>query len=485
MIQLETSEALFAVLAGINSCGYDQDLANADPLRAKVRAEIAAVVESSSAAATAREHLCRFYKDKQQADPSRDLAQYVSLGVFLTPPPEFGTTARESDLPPDAANVLGYLPVLRSFYEAAGLHRIWLRHHSEYEQRLERLHVPVSQMILRTDLYLKLPINQYLGRKFVVYIEPMGAHGQVNARNYSSDYFLVASPTSTGSLKMEQIRHTYLHYILDTLALKRANAIKRLDPLLKVVSSAPMDESFKNDTSLLVIESLIQAIEIRTAPKAKHHDDKATQNFQEQQVNAAMAQGYVLTRYFYDALVKFEQEPSGLRDEFTNMLNNIDVGRERKRAGNITFSSQAAPELVSASNSAARPMLDLAEEKLAHNDAPAAHRIAQQALDQQTDDPARAIFILARAAVLEKEMDDAQALFTRTLEVAHDPQMVGWSHIYLGRILDLKCSREGAITQYRAALSTADAASEIKAAANKGINELPPGCDQSSHKSPD
>ena len=47
----------------------------------------------------------------------------------------------------------------------------------------------------------------------------MGAPDQVNARNYGSDYYVVISPAGS-ELKMDQIRHTYLHYLLDPLALK-------------------------------------------------------------------------------------------------------------------------------------------------------------------------------------------------------------------------------------------------------------------------
>jgi hypothetical protein len=44
----------------------------------------------------------------------------------------------------------------------------------------------------------------------------------------------------------------------------------------------------------------------------------------------------------------------------------------------------------------------------------------------------------------------------------------------MGRILDMKCERAGAVSQYKAALTFADPAPDIKAAADKGINELPP-----------
>jgi tetratricopeptide (TPR) repeat protein len=477
-IQLQTSESLFATLVAINSCGYDQDLQNSDPLRAQIRTEVAAAISASADATTARDQICRFYSDKQQPDAARDLAQYVSLAVFLRDPPEFALTLRESDLPPDASNVLGFVPILKTFYEAAGIHQIWLKHQLDYERRIARLHEPVSQMIVKTDYYLKLPMSSYLGRKFVIYVDPLGAPGQVNARNYGSDYFLVVSPAGNGSLRMDQIRHTYLHYVLDTFALKRANAIKRLDPLLQYVKTAPLDESYKNDTALMVIESLIRAIEARTIPAPKGTDLKTIEATRSAAADRAMQQGFILTRYFYDELTSFEPTPTGFKDAFSDMLYGISVDTEKKRASNINFSSKADPELLNASNVNKAQMLDLAEEKLKSGDAQGAHRIAQEVLDHKTEDPAHALFILARAATLNKDIDGAQSLFERTLEVAHEPRTVAWSHIYIGRILDLKCNRDSALTHYRAALSAGDPTPDIKAAADKGIGELPPGCDK-------
>ncbi len=63
---------------------------------------------------------------------------------------------------------------------------------------------------------------------------------------------------------MPQIRHTYLHYLLDPMAEKHFTSIKRLEPLLQSVKRAPLEESFRTDISLLVTECMVRAIEIRT-----------------------------------------------------------------------------------------------------------------------------------------------------------------------------------------------------------------------------
>ena len=82
-----------------------------------------------------------------------------------------------------------------------------------------------------------------------------------------------------------------------------------------------------------------------------------------------------------------------------------------------------------------------------------------------------ALFILARAATLRADMPGARTYFERALEVAREPRIVAWSHIYLGRILDLQENRVGALLHYRAALSAGDTTPDTRAAAERGIEK--------------
>src|SRR5437764_7431826 len=83
---LETSETLFSVMAAMNACGYDQELSVSDPLRARIRAELAKAATATPDASQAQQRLCGFLRDHQQPDPSRDLAQYLSLALYMGEP---------------------------------------------------------------------------------------------------------------------------------------------------------------------------------------------------------------------------------------------------------------------------------------------------------------------------------------------------------------------------------------------------------------
>jgi tetratricopeptide (TPR) repeat protein len=420
----------------------------------------------------AEARICQFIREHQQPEKSKELAQYVSLAMNISGPP-FELKGKEADLPPDASNVAGFVPGLQTFFEAAHLARVWNKYQPAYEQRLDALHEPLAKMLLATDLYLRLPQSSYLGREFVIYVDPQLPPGQVNARNYASDYFVAVSPARVGS-HMDEIRHTYLHFVLDPLLLKRANQVKKLEPILQSISDAPMDQSYKQDASLLVTESLIRAVEARLLPATG--DAKQTEGARSGRAEDSMKQGFVLTRYFYDQLAQFEKDTTGIRDAFPDMLYSMDVDRERKRAEQTQFASAASSEVLGSGATAQPKLLDIAEAKLAANDVQAARRIAQQVIDEKTpgEDPSRALFVLARTAALSRDVDAAQAMFERTLEIAKEPRIVAWSHISLGRIFDLKCERDQAVTHYRAALSAGDATPETQAAAKRGIDTSPP-----------
>ena len=466
-VTLDTSETLFGVLAAINACGYDQELAASDPLRQKIRAEVAEAIAASPQAAAARRQVCEFYRDHQQPEVSRTLAQYVSLALHLDAPPEFAPNAKESDFPPDAAHVLGLVPLLKPFYTEAHLDAIWRKHQQEYESFIESYHQPVSRMLLETDVYLKLQFAGYLGRRFVVYLDPLAAPSQVNARNYGPNYFVVISPA--GPPRMDQVRHTYLHYVLDPLTLKRANPLAKLQPLLEAVKKAPMDESFKHDIGLLVTESLIRALEARTmAPPADTPKNKVRE-VRERAAEEAVREGFVLAHYFFGALEKFEESPVGIKDAFGDMLHDLESGEEIKRAREVEFAAKAAPEVVRASRAGEISILALAEDRLAQGDTVTAEQLARQALETRREDPARALFVLARAASRNGNMEGARLYFERTLELAREPRLVAWAHIYLGRIFDLQENRDAAVSHYRAALAAGDTTPDTRVAAERGL----------------
>lgn len=488
-VTLTDSEALFDIAVALNACGYDNDLAQSDPIRAHVRRQVSQAVAQSPQAAADRAQLCAFIDQHHLAESGLDLAQYVSLALYVTPPPDLAPSVDEADMPPDSTAVEAILPILRRFARDVDLHLIWLSNRAAYDAEIARLHDPLTKMIVDTNVYLKMPAGTYDGRRFLVVLEPMLSPNETNARIYGSNYLVVASPSAAGTLHMREVRHTYLHYEIEPLIYARSSAIDRFEPFLRIVRDAPIDYRYRADIDSLVVECMIRAIEARTVDTGidlkpipanidradldrayREHNAAVAKDaaLRQQLVNRSMSEGFVLTQYFYGQFIAFEKTPVSLKESIGEMVYGMDVPQEIGRVKHIEFAEQSRPDIVQSVTIRPSP-LDLAELDLQKHDPKDATELTQAALRQHSPDPARANFILARADLLTGNVDDATAAFNQAIRLGTDPRLLAWSHIYLGQIHDVNDERDQALSEYKAALAVPDIQPDVRAAAEKGI----------------
>lgn len=489
-ISLETNEALFDVMAGLNACGYDEGLAGSDPLRQKVRDQMNQALAQSERARAARDKLCTYIRSHTLGDARRNLAQYVSLALYLNPPPDLEPSVAADQLPPDAEPIVNYVPVLKAFAEEVNLHLIWALNRAGYDAEVSQAHDAVTNMIEDTDIFLKQPPSQYNHRRFLVFLEPLIAPGNSNARVYGGDYIVVESPVR-GVVPMKAIKHTYLHYELEPMLYARSKAIDKFLPLLARVQDAPLPFSVRNDIVALVLESMIRAIEAHTMDtgvpdytppknidrsqlvtinsKVVAHDRKVAA-VRQQLVNQDMEQGYILTQYFYDQFTDYASNSRTLPDAVGEMVYSINVISEMSRDQRLVFDDHAEEEAVERPAQAPE-ILDQAEQSFAAGDMTKAAQLANQALATHTNHPGRAQFILARAELFSGKPGAAVKAFQQTVQLSHDPRAISWAHIYLGRIDDVEEDRDDAITEYQAALQSRDSRPDTKAAAEQGLKQ--------------
>ena len=494
-VSLTASEPVFLMAAALNACGYDEGLDESAPVRKRVREEMNQALAKSEDARAKRDKVCVYIAQHRMTGGVRDIAQYISLALYLTPPPQMETSADLTEMPPDSTQVVEIVPLLRDFVAAVDLHGIWLAVHPTYDREADRLHDPLTNMIVGTNLYLKLPATTYEGRRFVVVIEPMLSPHTVNARIYGTDYVVVVSPVN-GEIPMNDVRHTYLHYVIEPLLYARASAIDRTQPILKEIRDAPLEFRYRSDTVPLTIECLIKAIEARTmetgVPKytipanADRSDmpryEHERQIYQDKvdvirlaAVHHDMTQGFVLTQYFYEQLIQFEKDPASLKDTIGEMVYTMDIAQQQHRARDIDFDKEADGDVLERSKPRKLTGLDLAEAKLSTGDVATASAMARQALAVKGEsleavaNSARADFILARVAMMTRDPEGAIDGFQKTLASSKEPRLLAWSHIYLGRMLDLDCKRDEAVAEYKEALDARDGQQDTRLAAERGV----------------
>lgn len=491
-VSLTYSETLFDIGAALNACGYDNGLNNSSSIRAKVRKQIDQAVAQSPQGEKDRDRICTYIAQHHLAQPSLDLAQYVSLALYTTAPPALAPSVEDVDMPPDSTTVEGILPLIRAFAKDIDLHFIWVIDRPLYDAQVANLHNPLTQMIVSTDAYLKMPASTYSNRRYVVVLAPLLSPAQTNARVYGSNYIVVVSPDAKGQVPMNLVRHVYLGYEIDPLIYTQSEAIQRFNPFLHIIRNAPIAFRYKNSVAALVVGCLVRAIQARTMDtgvnlkpltsdtprdqlaRAYHaHVVAVAQDaaIRQKAVDKSMSEGFILTQYFYKQLPAFEKSPDSLEQDIGPIVYGMDVPEEVSRVKHIQFAPQSTPNMVQSWIPQKPSGLDLAEIDVEKGDAKGAVALVHKALTAHTPDPARANYILARADLLNGDVDGAVAAFHQTIKLGNDPRLLAWSHIYLGRIADVRQNRAQAIAQYKLALADRDSRADTEQAAKAGLRK--------------
>ena len=461
--QLDASPALFTVLAAINAAGYDADLdSNANsPVRKQVRDLIAARHLDSV------ESLQKFFAAHRQQNPTAELNQYISFALTLDGPPDFQSRMQPQEIPLDVRPLAGLHHLIAEFYREANIENLWKQSQPAYDQVIADYHAPVTKALLEANAYVRNPTSGYRGRRFQIYVDLLGAPNQIQTRSYKDDYFVVVTPSPEP--QVDQIRHAYLHYLLDPLALRYFEQINRLKGLADFAAPAPaLDTAYKDDLVLFATECLIKAVESRLVRGAANHQAL---------VDQALREGFVLTPALADGLALYEKQEQSLRLYYIDLIGQIDLAREDKRLEKVKFSSEAAikkappaPPPPAPVLTGATKTLEAAEELYTKRDLERSRQSYLNVLQAgETALHARAYYGLARIAALQKDPELAEKLFQKTLELSPDKDTESWAHLYLGRLADAAGDRGQAEKNYRAVLAIDGAPASVKNAATKEL----------------
>lgn len=465
--QFGSSVTLFTTLAAINAAGYDDGIDSALNQRYKVRTQLRE--ELAKRTIPSLPELRAFYAAHKKPSPSADLGQYISFALLVGPPPLFEIP--DGQVPPDVASLQGLGPLLARFYKEADVAALWQRAQPAYTTAIAEYQDPVINALFEANGYVRNP-SGYLGRRFQVYLDLLGAPNQIQVRSYRDDYFIVITPTTTPVVG--EIRDAYLGYILDPLSFKYRVAISEKKALEKLAQDAPaLDAAYKQDFSLLVTKSLIKAIDARLV-----HADPGKRTAL---VNQAMREGFILTAAFSELLPVYEKQQEALRMYYPDLIAAVDVRKEQRRLKDFEFAKTAAPRLVAPAvkteMAPAEEYMEAAEGLYEQGQYQDAQRLYKKVFEQTADKGlhGRAYYRLGLIAIRENRKEEAVQLFERTTESNPDPAITAWAHVYLGRLAQAAGDAGKASAQFKSALALEGASPLAKQAAEKGLQSSSSG----------
>ncbi len=423
--QLDASPTLFTVMAAINAAGYDADLAspNNHPLRNAIRAELAKRNIPCLPA------LKEFYEKHRNRSATFDLSQYISFALSSSGPPNFTFKTRDLDVPPDASVLSGLVPLLARFYKEANIPDLWQRSQPAINQYLERYHQPIADAVFQVNTYLRQQTSGFSGSRFQVLVELLAAPNQVQTRSYGTEYTVVVTPSP--DLRTFDIRHAYLHYILEPMATRNEEILSRKRALLDQAQRAPaLNDVYKQDFLRLTTESLIKAVEARL----DHHPEG---------VQEALLQGYILTPYFSEELVRFEKQEQSMLVFYKDMVQSIEIVKENQRLSAVDFTGKVPVKMAPVQQPPPPPrpsgpdeILQEAEQHYLNRNLDEAKKLYLQVLQETNDNPrhATAYYGLARIAALDNDPETSEKLFQKTLTLEPEPPVKAWCLVYLGKL---------------------------------------------------
>jgi tetratricopeptide (TPR) repeat protein len=447
-------------MAAINAAGYDAELAspNNHPLRNAVRQAVAAKNPACL------EDLRKFYREHRQSSDTATLSQYISFALAVDGLPDFRFKGRSADLPPDAAEVAGIAPLLERFSTEADIPDLWKRSQKAVEQYVEFYHTPVSQTILQANGYMRQMTSGFQGSRFQVYVELLAAPNQVQTRSYGRYYYVVLTPSP--ALRVEEVRHAYLTYLLDPLATLNQETLDRKKGLIDHVGRArALAEPFKLDFLLLTTGSLVKAVEARLDKKPEV-------------VNQALRQGYILAPFFAEQLPVYEKQEQSMRFFYPDMVKAIDLRKEDARLSQVEFEKSAPVKTVTTVKEAPPPVLtgyartlDEGEKLYTARELDKSKEKFLQVLRDTAEKSAhaKAYYGLARIALLRNDPETAERLFQKTLELEPEAQDRAWVYVYLGRLSDLAGEHDAAVKHYQSAAAVAGASEKARDMARQGL----------------
>jgi tetratricopeptide (TPR) repeat protein len=478
-ITVDGNEAMFATMCALYASGFESDVStdNWSAFRAQMRDRL------RQQKGPAVDAVRQFYRQHESRDTAEMLSRYVWFGIVSGPAPKFQPVLRRDELPPDMLTLEGFSEILSLYYTEQNIGQLWRQVQPIYNQEIERLHEPISQIVLVASTYLRELNNPGQMRTFSIIVEPLV--GRItNVRNFGDHYAIILSGSE--DIPTDVVRHAFLHFLLDPLPLMYPHIIAVKRPIYEIAAKAPrLSSDLRDDFPSWFGECTVRAVELKLKRMSPSEREVA--------LNTNDADGYVLVRPIFKGLGDYEKSEPSMRNYFPEMVRNMDVKTEVARAAALTFapeitreqSSQLTAEDLNRRRRFASATLPddpgtIAQltdgERLIADRNPRAAEAAFKNVLAKYPDQIRAWYGLGLVALMDHNGPRAKEVFGRLTTGEHaateDPMVLSWSHVYLARVLDEEGQLEQSKSEYQAALAVQGAPARAQQAAQKELGDL-------------
>lgn len=383
---IEFDARLFAVMAALNIAGYDYESAGSSfsPIRQSLRNDLAGLDPGI------RDRLRAYYRSHRLVgvDEPGQVARYVALSFLISAPPVFAVSVAQDSLPEDVVSVLDFVPLLRSYYETAGVGKIFARYQKEQQGLLRAYREVAGRSLLETLNYLHTrPILTISSRRqpkpggergsaqgkskrkdnpaeparsavktrerrLYVLANPLDARDSAYLRNDVpngtsaegesdiGDNYLVAAGPSLEALA-SALRIAGLRFTLEPLGVVNGREIRsRSDAIAQLFKKVTGREAGVNETAFFTVtQSLSAAAEARIRVLSVPSTDPQAIAEREEDAMVALSQQYqrgaVLAFHFYEKLQPWEKVGVDIAGYFEPLITSITFGREFERVAEI------------------------------------------------------------------------------------------------------------------------------------------------------
>ena len=301
---------VFAVMAFLNTAGYDQEVSNMQmhPVRVKVRKMISDNLSNQPEKLHAWR---RYYKDNLLG-----AWQYTNWSLSLNSDFPFRRIRPDKELTYSWTSwMLADFPnILNDFWTTAHLEEVWAECRDDYYAELKRCNPnETAQGINFVWQYMRMPRKD---NYIIIRIpNPLERYATANGNRFEHYFYSVEGPGSGGYV------HEYLHtFVNDLVKINYASQKSKLRKYFNAGRDAAISSSYQEPVNW-ISECLVHALDYRIT--TMRVSEPTLEKRLEDKVNKLTQGGYIVLKPLYTLLIDFEKSDKPFDQYLPIMLEKL------------------------------------------------------------------------------------------------------------------------------------------------------------------